>query len=245
MLLGESPFDAMFIKMGSGVITFEENLDILGVNYTKEHQFDIHLDNPVNAARRAMLNFSSAGMAYPGLCTEVKTYLWKTIGVPCLSYGLDTICLTQSQLKRLDAFQGTILKQVLGFNKRSHHSSILRALGVPTMTDNIQRSTVSLLRRVALANSPYRYFVCHLLAKYWASGVDGLVPGTIVTRIHNYGISPIAAFLGRHDLTSGKPLTSTHPDGIVDSLKYLLFHENFQKPWGYEHTLATLLTKAF
>ena len=65
MLLGKSPFDSMSIKMGSCVIAFEENLDILGVNYTKEHQFDIHLDNPVNAARRAMLNFSSAGMAYP------------------------------------------------------------------------------------------------------------------------------------------------------------------------------------
>ena len=38
---------------------------------------------------------------------------------------------------------------------------------------------------------------------------------------------------------------STNDDGIVDSLKHLLHHENYQQPWSLEHLLANLLTKAF
>ena len=34
-------------------------------------------------------------------------------------------------------------------------------------------------------------------------------------------------------------------DGIVDSLRQLVYHENFVKPYSEEHILATLLVKAF
>ena len=34
-------------------------------------------------------------------------------------------------------------------------------------------------------------------------------------------------------------------DGVVDSLKYLIHHENYIKPWSHEFILTTFLTKAF
>ena len=34
-------------------------------------------------------------------------------------------------------------------------------------------------------------------------------------------------------------------DGIVDSLRSMIFSENFIKPWCNEHILVKLLTKAF
>ena len=34
-------------------------------------------------------------------------------------------------------------------------------------------------------------------------------------------------------------------DGVVDSMRYLLTHDNYNKPWSNEHLLVTLLTKAF
>ena len=38
---------------------------------------------------------------------------------------------------------------------------------------------------------------------------------------------------------------SRQEDGIVDSLKMLIAHENFIKVYSEEHTLVSLLTRAF
>ena len=37
---------------------------------------------------------------------------------------------------------------------------------------------------------------------------------------------------------------SSH-DGTVDSLRQLIMHEQFLKPWSSQHILTTLLTKSF
>ena len=103
-------------------------------------------------------------------------------------------------------------------------------MDVSPISATIKHSTVSLLRRVALASSPYRDLVCHLLARFWAYGESGLVPGTIVSRIHNFGMSPLSVFLGTGDQPH---LQCSNADGVVDSLKYLMFHENFNKPWSF------------
>ena len=67
-----------------------------------------------------------------------------------------------------------------------------------------------------------------------------LVPGTLVTRIINMGISPSSIF------HSGIPKpTSTETDGLVDSLRTLLFSDNYTKPWSNEYLLVKLLTRCF
>ena len=33
--------------------------------------------------------------------------------------------------------------------------------------------------------------------------------------------------------------------GIIDSIRYMIMHDNFTKPYSDEHALAVLLTKAF
>ena len=38
---------------------------------------------------------------------------------------------------------------------------------------------------------------------------------------------------------------SSHGDGVVDSLQYLLCHENYVKPYSVHHLLTQLLTKSF
>ena len=107
------------MNFGSGIIKTENSLDILGIRFSSRHTYCDHVEQRVNSARRAMHSLSSVGMAYPGLSSDVKIHLWKTIGSPSLLYGMDGVHLTKSSLKRLDSFQGSIIKQVLGFNKRS------------------------------------------------------------------------------------------------------------------------------
>ena len=66
------------------------------------------------------------------------------------------IHVSNPSMKSLDSFQGSILKQVLGFNKRSHHSCILHALNISPIEEVIHYNTRSLLHRVALVQFPFR-----------------------------------------------------------------------------------------
>ena len=40
-------------------------------------------------------------------------------------------------------------------------------------------------------------------------------------------------------------IEEAHHDGVVESLRFLILHENFIKPYSSEHIIASLLTKAF
>ena len=71
-----------------------------------------------------------------------------------------------------------------------------------------------------------------------------LVPGTLLHRIVALNISPIACLFTKKRW-SDKEMPYQIENGITDSLKYLVMHDHFIKPYGDEHVLATLLTKAF
>jgi hypothetical protein len=67
-----------------------------------------------------------------------------------------------------------------------------------------------------------------------------LIPGTLVQRIVSYGLSPTELLFNKPNL-----LTNSHDSGVVDSLRYLVMHEQFLKPYSDEYIIASLLVKAF
>ena len=93
-----------------------------------------------------MFKLASFGMSYPGLNSDVKAFLWNTIGCPILAYGMESIDLSESDIKQLRTMQGNTIKRVLGISKHSHHSNILNALGVPTVDDVIKNNAMSLYK---------------------------------------------------------------------------------------------------
>ena len=70
----------------------------------------------------------------PKLDTISKGLLYRSICLPTLSYGLDTINISCKCIKQLESTQGGIIKQVCGFCKQFHHSKLLRALVI----DNVK-----------------------------------------------------------------------------------------------------------
>ena len=70
---------------------------------------------------------------------------------------------------------------------------------------------------------------------------DGCIHGALISRVCNLGISPLGALL--------KNVKNVNVDvgdaGLVDSLRFLIHSDNYDKPWSTDHTLVRLLTKAF
>ena len=70
-----------------------------------------------------------------------------------------------------------------------------------------------------------------------------LYPGTLVHRVKQQGQSSVLSAIRK---TVPRSADTVMPeDGVIDSLKYLLCHEYYVKPFSDEYVLATLLTMAF
>ena len=68
------------------------------------------------------------GINNEGISPSVKAYLWKSVDVPSLVYALGTCNINQSDLKRLESFQGTVINNSMYQGKRYHPSALLKAL---------------------------------------------------------------------------------------------------------------------
>ena len=89
-----------------------------------------------------------------------------------------------------------------------------------------------------MQDTPCRDLNIELLNSYMLYGE--YTNGTLLHRLLDMGQSPVCAALSK---TFGIDM---QPDnGIVDSMKHLLYHENFIKFYSDEHVLLTLLTRAF
>ena len=196
------------------------------------------VDKRTEKCRRSFHSMRDIGMSYPGLASDAKAYIWNTMCQPILLYGMDCIPLSNTGKHKLASTQGNLLKQSLGLNKRSHSSNLLKALNVNSIEAVIKRNTACLLKRIFNVPSPVQQLCCHFMSLYATKGI--LVPGTLVSRIVQSGLSPI-------DCVFNKIHKEAIPSecGIVDSLKALIMHEHFIKPYSEEHILASLLIRAF
>ena len=114
----------------------------------------------IKSCRRATYGLQSVGMSYPGLNSEAKAHLWRTICCPTLVYGMDTIPMSIYSQKRLDTTQGCTLKHVLGIPKRNHHSQLLEALDIHKVKTIIENRTVALYNRIfKLPSSPTKKYM--------------------------------------------------------------------------------------
>ena len=72
-----------------------------------------------------------------------------------------------------------------------------------------------------------------------------VITGTIIHRMKNTGVSLVKGLFSRIYIPVPQVGNDNVNDGVVDSLRYLISHENFIKPYSNEHILGVLLTKAF
>ena len=138
-------------------------------------------------------------------------------------------------MKKLETLQGNLVKQSMGLSKRVHTTELMASLNINKIFDIVKRNTVSLLKRIFKVQSPLKRLTIHMLSQF-------IYKGTIVSNILSMGLSPVQCAF--NDFKSHLP-NSIHDNGHIDSIRAMVFHANFIKPYSEEHTLVYLLTKSF
>ena len=131
----------------------------------------------------------------------------------------------------------------MGINKCSHHSNILKALEVPFVDDVIKNNAVGLYRNIFKANTPARDLKSVLLAHFILKGTT--IKGTVLDRIVGAAVDPLDLITDSSPSTGPVYDTVGEEDGLVESLRFLLLHDDYNKPRSEEHILVILLTKAY
>ena len=154
-------------------------------------------------------------------------------------YGFDCIPLSSRNIKDAVSVQGTIVKGVLGLGKRNRHSNLLQALNIDKVDKCIVKNTLNFYNRLCKVDSPASKLQCEFLSHYLKTG--NTIEGTLIHKIVSFGYSPIDVMF--KDCKINLPQTTNN--GIVDSLKFLLYHDNYVKPWSDEFYFVKMLTRAF
>ena len=230
-------------EIGNAKVGLSESTDVLGVSFNSALDSNKLVKNRVRKCQQGTFGMTAMGLSYPGLNSDVKAFLWKSISSPLLAYGMESISLSNSEIKILKTTQGNTIKRIMGFNKRSHHSKILKALKIPSVDQVIQKNTLGLYRNIFKTDTPARDLQSVLLAKYITKGIT--IKGSLLERVLKFGGQPIDIIFNKEPFRCSECDINMEDDGMTDSLRYLLYHENYNKPWSQEHVLATLLTKAF
>ena len=215
------------------------SVNLLGVNINSKCDAQIHVNNRVRKCRMSYYGLGHSGKAYPGLATDVKSHLWRTICDPVLSYGIECISLGKKHWDCLQSLQGQCIKQIMGLSKRSRHSNLLKALSITNIAVTCKNNSISLLKRIMSINTPTNDLCDYLIERYFTHKT--LYPKTLVGCVIQMGISPLELICDRTVYSRANPASD---DGHIGSLRHLVSEENYIKPWSAEYKLVQLLTRS-
>ncbi len=134
--------------------------------------------------------------------------------------------------------QGNLVKQSLGLSKRVHTTNLLASLNIQRPECIINNNILSLCNTIFRVTTPLLDLTTFFLSQYVINNL--VIPGTIVSDIIHMGMSPKSCSVTKQRINS-----SNIENGVVDSIRSLVYHENFIKPYGDEHFLVNSLTKSF
>ena len=92
-------------------------------------------------------------------------------------------------MKSLECAQSNIVKNVMRFDKRSHHSNLLHAVRIDKVETSVIRWILSLWYRIYQVDNPARVLSNAMLCDDINSRHQ--IPGTLIHRVMEAGFSPI------------------------------------------------------
>ena len=212
-------------------IDYSNELDILGTTFSTDGSNASHIDNRSQKCRQAVFAHHKNGLCYPGLSTKIKSHMWNSYGEPSLIYGTDCLTLSQKELSNLQTTQSNLLKMIMGLSKRARSSNLIKAMGLKNIDELILINKCKLLHRIFLTPSVTRDFYTEVLN-------SNVKARTLVSDVMSYQIDPIQTLIK-------VPKLASVDNGVVDSLKYMLFNDNYNIPGSIEKCIVNILVASF
>ena len=165
--------------LGSQRMDNSTEINVLGIIFTDGGKSEKHVNKRIQKCRQGFYSMSSSGMSYPGLPTDIKSHLWKTVCCPTLLYGMEAVSLSKIAFTNIESTQGSLIKQSLGLSKGSHHSQIMTALNVSRYVETINYCIINLWRRIFKVGN----LCCYFAARYIVHG--DVFPQTLAANVIN------------------------------------------------------------
>ena len=104
---------------------------------------------------------------------------------------------------------------------------LLKALDIPTIEEVIKVNNIRLYENIFKANIPARELLSVLLAKYMISGK--ITKGTLLYRVVNDNFNPLKIILDLQKFSCTEGDVTIQADDLIDSLRYFLNNNNYNK----------------
>ena len=234
-IFGQWPYiEKPVLRLANHTLCYTDSVEVLGYTLCSDGKHTAHVNKRISKSRSAFYSSAPKGLNVLGLHPYVKADIFKSLCQSTLTYGLGSIHINDSQLKKLNTCQNNLIKSFMGLPKTSRSSGLLAALNIKTVQHLNCDKTLSLLHRTFLTHSILRDLCFYELSSHHA------VPGTLVERA--------LSTCGHQDLISiihkVPPKLNISHTGLSDSIKHVL-NNYILTPNSDGQLLLGLLTRSF
>ena len=139
---------------------------------------------------KSFYSLRNVGFSYPGVHSDVKSNMWKTICQPVLLYGSNCINLSSTDIKTMEISQCKMIKESLGLSKYSRNTNLLQAQNINKVSHNIIHNTLSLWNRLFCVKST-KILCSYVYADFLYTGNTYCHMKSPLYRIVDSGCSPM------------------------------------------------------
>ncbi len=176
-----------------------------------------------------------------------KLYLYKTLIRPILMYGLEALDLKQHQIAQVQTCEANMVKGIVGVSTRSKTTSLMYACGLETAYERIELAKNGFYDRAALNKATRLAIGINVRERNEIRAVE------IKEHLNKYGDnqSEIDDYTISKDLAKARrrlkeTIDKNRSNGVVDSLKFLLWHKWLPvERYREKRELLKLLTRSF
>ena len=147
-ITGSCPFDKLPTWTIENVtLDIVEEINYLGVKLSNTSGKN-HVSDRIRSCQRAFFSLQNCGMCKNGLDPETISELCSKCINPVLTYGCETVSISQTYNKSLIKIQCKLLKAALGLKQWSRNSLSLDSLKIASVTDTIDNNAIGLFNNI-------------------------------------------------------------------------------------------------
>jgi hypothetical protein len=145
---GKSLFPNRNFYLSDKILNETKSFEYLGIEINNDFDFNSLAITKFDKVQKSILSLSYLGLTPKGISPHLKAFLYKTYCLSQFIYGLETSTLNIKTRNIINLKQNTLIRQLIGINKYSHISDILKCLRIYDFHDLYISSKLSFLEMI-------------------------------------------------------------------------------------------------